>query len=591
MVLSFTTTFNTTTSKIEFYVVVKMNYICNMKVLIYGRVSTGYQDVDRQIEELKSYATYKKYEVIEVYTETVSGLKERKERKEISRLLRYVESNTEIKGVLVWELSRLGRNTLDILDIIEELTKKKIWLFSKKEGIVTLNEDGTENPTSKLTLTVLSGVATHERDTILSRTTSGLINSVLNGNWTGGKFLPYGYRRDEKKLVIDYEESLVIKEIFQLYLCGKGTQRIANELNRRNVLTRYNKSVQGTIVINSIEKKGEDFDWKNGTIYSILTNPIYIGKKTGKGKIAGLKLNTPIIIDEDDFNEVQIRLKSVQKTKTTKFFYLFDKKLRCGVCGRTYYPHKRLSNKDNRYVCLSKRYKETCINYGIGISKLNDGVWSILRHSREELEAILESNTDKEELQNELNSLIEQLSENQEQFDLLERKEKKLVELYLEDKMTKELYSSKYDVLRKEKEVLSLRIAGLNDSIIVKRKYIEKQSNLNSQLRGIKDDKRLLKKSINNVVNRIIVYPVISHNIPFKFNIQDKLVFVEVETYVKKRPLCFIISQRSNEIFLPQLEEYDKLNHSIQLGKENEEEEEGEDLIKRRKLFHLTSLD
>jgi hypothetical protein len=270
---------------------------------------------------------------------------------------------------------------------------------------------------------------------------------------------------------------------------------------------------------------------------------------------------------------------------------LFDKKLRCGVCGRTYYPHKRLSNKDNRYVCLSKRYKETCINYGIGISKLNDGVWSILRHSREELEAILESNTDKEELQNELNSLIEQLSENQEQFDLLERKEKKLVELYLEDKMTKELYSSKYDVLRKEKEVLSLRIAGLNDSIIVKRKYIEKQSNLNSQLRGIKDDKRLLKKSINNVVNRIIVYPVISHNIPFKFNIQDKLVFVEVETYVKKRPLCFIISQRSNEIFLPQLEEYDKLNHSIQLGKENEEEEEGEDLIKRRKLFHLTSLD
>jgi DNA invertase Pin-like site-specific DNA recombinase len=580
------------TSILVFNVVAKITIFVFMKVLIYGRVSTGSQDVERQIEELKSYANYKKYEVVEVYTETISGVKERKDRKEISRLLRYIESNEEIKGVLVWELSRLGRNTLDILDIIDKLTKKKIWLFSKKEGIVTLNEDGTENPTSKLTLTVLSGVATHERDTILKRTTSGMINSVLGGNWLGGKFLPYGYKREEKKLVIDLEESLIIQEIFQLYLSGKVTQRIANELNKRKVPTRYNKVVQGSIVINSIEKKGQDFDWKDGTIYSILTNRTYIGKKTGKGKIDGLKLNTPVIIDEEIFNEVQLRLKSVQKTKTTKFFYLFDHKLFCGVCGRTYFPHKRLSNKDNRYICLSKRYKESCINYGIGISKMNDGVWSILRHSREELEAILESNTDKEELQNELTTLTEQLNENQESIDLLDRKEKKLVELYLEDKMTKDLYSSKYDVLRKEKEVLSLIISGLNESISIKKKYIEKQSNLNNQLRGIKDDKRLLKRSINNVVNRILIYPVVSHNIPFKFNLQDRLVFVEVETYVSKKPLCFIISQRTNEIFLPQLDDYDKFNYIIKLGKEEEEEEEeGGDLIKRRKLFHLTSLD
>jgi hypothetical protein len=85
---------------------------------------------------------------------------------------------------------------------------------------------------------------------------------------------------------------------------------------------------------------------------------------------------------------------------------------------------------------------------------------------------------------------------------------------------------------------------------------------------------------------------VVSHNIPFKFNLQDRLVFVEVETYVSKKPLCFIISQRTNEIFLPQLDDYDKFNYIIKLGKEEEEEEEeGGDLIKRRKLFHLTSLD
>ena len=67
---------------------------------------------------------------------------------------------------------------------------------------------------------------------------SGLENAIKKGHWTGGKFMPLGYKRVEKKLVIDEEESEIVKDIFNLYLSGLGTKRIARELNKRKIPTR-----------------------------------------------------------------------------------------------------------------------------------------------------------------------------------------------------------------------------------------------------------------------------------------------------------------------------------------------------------------
>ena len=145
------------------------------------------------------------------------------------------------------------------MSVVEELTSRKIWVDSNKGRLITLNEDGTENKDAKFNLTILSGVASLERETIISRSISGMRKSVNDGNWLGGKFLPYGYKREGKKLVVEEEESEVIKLIFHLYLQGNGTKRIANELNRRKIPTRYNKSVNRPIVINQIAKDGGDF--------------------------------------------------------------------------------------------------------------------------------------------------------------------------------------------------------------------------------------------------------------------------------------------------------------------------------------------
>ncbi|MCE2972510.1 MAG: recombinase family protein [Sediminibacterium sp.] len=565
-----------------------------MRIIIYGRVSTLSQDVDRQIEELVSYCKGKDYEVVRVFTETISGVKTRKQRKEINQLLEYVSKNNNINGVLVWELSRLGRNTLDVLEIINQLTLMKIWVYSKKENLYTLNQDGTENPTTKLTLTILSGVSTLERETILSRSVSGLKKSVNDGNWLGGKYLPYGYKRDKKKLVIDEEESDVVKLIFQLYLDGNGTKKISNELNKRKIPTRYNKSVTTSININNTERKGDEFVWRDGTIYSILTNPLYIGKKIGKGQIEGLKLQSPVLINENDFNDVQQKLKNTIKKHSTKFFYLFDKKIKCGLCGRNYHPHKRTNNKDNRYICLSRRYSETCGNYGISIPKLQDGVWSLLRNNENEIKKILELNNN-DSLENEIHQLEEQKNTLSEKIGKIERQEKNLVDLLLDEKIDKNIYNKKYLSINQDKESLKKELSDCLNELNIKIIYKKKQSNVSLQLKGIKENKRILKRTIDNILWKINVYPILNHNLNkyVKINKQDKFVYLEVYTYMNdKEPLCFIVSQRTDLIITPNPKEFDKENFSVEIGKpitNGGEEEESE--VNIRKLFHLRSLD
>jgi site-specific DNA recombinase len=577
-----------------------------MKVIIYGRVSTYSQDYNSQLERLKTYCNAFNYEIVEIFHEKVSGAKDRKDRKEISRLVTYLDENTDVRGVLISELTRLGRNSIDVLKLIEEITEKNVWIYSLKENIHTFNPDGSKSTTGALMLNILTGIAEHERETTLYRSIAGLQHStgVLN-RWVGGVFLPYGYQREDKKLVIDEDQSKVVKLIFSLYLEGNGVQRIANELNRQKIPTRYNLSLhKESLKINDRIIKKEDFNWKDGTIYSILTNPVYIGEKMGSGQLEGIKLSSPSIIEKDVFDSVQKGLKNKQVKRTTKFFYLFQNKFYCGCCGRTYYPHKRTPkeenkvSKDSRYVCLSKRYKETCDNFGIGISKVNDGVWSVLRNNKKEIDNILNLNSENvKSIEDQIITLNQEAELTLKELKSLENKEKKLVDLFLSDSIDKILYTTRYNEITNKKRTLSSKMTDLNDELITKQKFNEKQSNINYQLRTIKDNKRILKKVIDEVVNKLIIHPIIEHNLSNygTWVKQDKFVLIEIYTYLnEKTPLIFVVSQRSNLIITPKHNEYDKEKHILRIGGFNNNEEEAEeegDEISIKKLFHLKSLD
>jgi len=581
-------------------------------VIIYGRVSTINQDYYSQIEGLKEYCKINDYNIVEEFSEKVSGAKKRKDRKEISKLIEYVKENKNIKGVLVSELSRLGRNNTDVLNILEELKELKIWVFSKKDNIKTLNDDGTPNHSSKLVLDILSSISEYERETIKYRSTQGLKQSVSNlKRWVGGSILPYGYKRVEKQLEIEEDESKIIERIFNLYLKGKGTQQIANQLNKEGVKTRYNLSLSNDFKLTHRKgnKQGElkelikkdDFKWRDGTIYGVLTNKVYIGKKEGKGNLEGVSLYSPPIIDEEIFNEVQIKLKSKNIERKTRFFYLFQNKLNCGRCKRSYHPHKRAPkeenkvSKDSRFICLSKRYKEPCDNYGIGISKINDGVWSVLRYNENEIKNILElNNKDLEQIKETILKLNIELDEYNDELNNNLSQEEELVKKSISGKITESIYNKLFDELVKERNILEDKIEDLERLIKDKKQFYRKQNDTNFQIRSIKENKRTLKKTIDEVVKEIRIYPIFKHNLNEyrKLVKGDKFVFVEIYTYLNENtPLVFCVSQRSQLIITPKIDEYRKEDCYLMIGGFDEVEGKEETDVSIRNLYHLSILD
>lgn len=560
------------------------------RVIIYSRVSTENQDTTRQERELENYCKVNNYHIVKKIAEKASGTISWEKRE-----LNSIFGEEKFDGVIVWELSRLGRNTNDVLTIIGKLTERKIWVHSlNNNNLRTLDENGKEDGMAKLLLTILSSIAELERNTTMDRSLSGLANSVKSGNWTGGKYLPYGYKRDNKKLVIDEEESLIVKKIFHLHQLGNGTTRIANILNQQNIPTRYNKVVDNQVKVRGLLRDGSSFKWAGGTIYSILTNRVYIGEKQGRKKLNGLTLNSPSIIDKDAFELAQIRLKDTNSRTSTRFLYVLHGKTKCGCCGRTYYPHKRISNKDNAYKCLSKRYGESCDNYGIGIPKLNNGVWTILRKNQREIENILDINNNKNTYQKEIQELKEKVKFIENEIENNVKKEQRVIDLYIKGSFDAEVLSKSHNEIKTESILLKNELTSLKAEIITKKDFINKQLSATNYLRRIKDDVHILKKTFEKVISKIVIYPVVKNELEHTFsNKQDKLVYIELFTFLNlNKPLSFVISQRTNMILIIKENEvfYNKETKTISIVNNDYEGEEEEIDLTYIKLIEIDNL-
>ena len=166
------------------------------------------------------------YNVIKVFSEIITGASKAIDRKAFSELVQFVEHN-DVKHILIWELSRLGRKTADILNTIQYFSDKKVNIYSKKDNIDTLNPNGQPNLLSTIFCNLLASISEYERETIKQRSASGIRANVLRGGSGQGILKPYGYRSEHKKLVIDEEEKKVVELIFRLYLNGFGTSKIA----------------------------------------------------------------------------------------------------------------------------------------------------------------------------------------------------------------------------------------------------------------------------------------------------------------------------------------------------------------------------
>ena len=174
------------------------------KVIILARVSTQAQEFERQINELSEYANKHNMQVLKVFSNKVSGAKKNEDRPEIQEMIEFVKSN-QVNKVLVLEISRLGRNTLEALKVIELLNEENICLFVKNYNIETLDEKGSVNPMAQFLCTILLEVARMERTTIKQRMESGYTNFRACGGKVGRK---EGYKKTAEQMKAEYAEEL-----------------------------------------------------------------------------------------------------------------------------------------------------------------------------------------------------------------------------------------------------------------------------------------------------------------------------------------------------------------------------------------------
>lgn len=206
-----------------------------IKAVIYARVSSesDRQDTSRQIEDLKRYANQQNMEIVNIYEEHISGAKKNEERVVLTECLEYCRNNS-VEYLLLSELSRLGRSTLQVLKSLEILHEAKVSVYIQNLGLYTLQKDGKVNPIVSILITILAEMSNIERSNIEYRLNSGRKNYIMNGGKLGRK---KGSIKTEEKMKDEYKETIIllkkgysIRNIAKLQGIGISTvQRIKNQ--------------------------------------------------------------------------------------------------------------------------------------------------------------------------------------------------------------------------------------------------------------------------------------------------------------------------------------------------------------------------
>lgn len=212
----------------------------NKTAVIYARVSSNNdrQDTSRQIKDLENYAKSQNIEIVNIYEEHISGAKKIEERQILGECLEYCIRES-VNFLLLSELSRLGRSTLQVLRSLEMLHESKVSVYIQNLGLYTLQPNGEVNPIASIMVTVLAEMANIERSNIQYRLNSGRANYISNGGKLGRKT---GSTKTEEKKKEEYKDTIALLKkgysiwnVAKLQSIGISTvQRIRNQFLSNN---------------------------------------------------------------------------------------------------------------------------------------------------------------------------------------------------------------------------------------------------------------------------------------------------------------------------------------------------------------------
>lgn len=405
-----------------------------------------------------------------------------------------------INTIIIKDLSRLGRNHLEVGRYIEDIFP----IYNIRIIAINDNVDSFKRPESiqYLIIPIKNLINESYARDISKKVLSAYRTMASEGKYVAGTS-PYGYtldKEDKHHLVIDEEESKIVKEIFNMALNGEGRIKIVKYLNDNNIYCRkeLQRRKKYKLSLDPIEEKTK-YRWSTSTIGRMLTNEVYIGNLTQlRTKRESFKNHKVINVDKEDwvrfenthepiitkkdFDKVQKKIKINSKytiRDKDRKYSIYNGLLKCGDCGKAMYKQEDLrgNRQLSNYFCSTYLYlsKSSCTSHKIKTEDLNNIV----------LEAI------------------------QLQIKLVIELEKSLKKIFL--KNNKETVESQY---KNNVRISKIKIENLNDKklqiyedwkfeVIDKKEYIIQTKMLEDEINKLEENIEIYSKTYREKIRRI----------------------------------------------------------------------------------------
>ena len=453
-----------------------------LRVAAYCRVST---DSEEQLTSYNSQMAHytnmienkPEWEMANIYADFGISGTQTKKRTEFLRMISDAE-NGLIDLIITKSVSRFARNTIDTLKYVRQLKEKGVAVFFEKENIQTLTQNG------EMLLTILSSLAQAESESISQNTKMGLKMIAKQGGLIGfNACLGYDYDKETKSIFINEEGAKIVQFIFERYVEGIGCNRIAKELTAKGIPTPTGKTNWAdTVVAKMIRNAKYVGDLVTGKTYTV--DPI--SKKRlvnlGEEEMYYMENHHEGIISRELFNKAQeIREKRSSRTnggriQTHTMNYPFSSIMKCGFCGGTYIRRTRKpkSGDVNFWLCNCsvKNGKASCpYSKGIDESIIENGFIRAFNRLCNQNKAIIDDFLENISKSIEYKEYKNELKKLNEKMNTLQNKKNKLIDLLLDEKISKTEYDKRFGGL-------NLQITELQSEM----EEVEKSSNIGMSL-------------------------------------------------------------------------------------------------------------
>ncbi len=460
----------------------KSIYDIPLRVTYYARVSS---ESDEQLNSLDNQIAYyedlirrnRAWTYVQGYVdEGLSGISTKK-RKHFNEMIADAKEGA-FDLIVTKEISRFARNTLDSLQYTRELLGWGVGVFFQNDNINTLDED------AELRLTIMSSIAQDELRKLSSRVKFGHQQAIKSSVVLGNSRI-FGYKKEDKRLVIDESQAPMVRDLFRLYATGEYSMKQLETLFYEQGYRNYN----GNKIAHT-------------TMSGIISNPKYKGYYVGN-KVRIVDMFTkkqkflppeewvmfkdetgeivPAIVSEelwDKANEVLTRRSEDVKNRqgVCNHANLLTGKLYCAHCGAAYYRRESKSKDgtvNSKWVCSGKinNGADSCPSFPIYEDEIKPILFEVFSETRVDVEALLASYEEMFRSMEADDETAGQMEEQKRVIALADQKKNKLLELVTTGAITTANFKSMTASCDREAEEAQKTLTELEEQLFTKEEY------------------------------------------------------------------------------------------------------------------------